>query len=93
VDPQTPTDEAAAVAGWKQWLRFARVGAKCVYYEGSLSADRYLRKNAKEVNARARAADAIGKEAWRAHEQGRVALVQRRLGVRRFAYVAIKLEA
>ena len=71
---------------FRRWVAIAAIGNQLVYHEGYLACDR-----APEIpTAESRRLHKVAQVIMNAAEDGRVHLVQRRLGEGRFAYIAVR---
>lgn len=78
-----------------EWAAQAKRGDQYTYARGNLAGSRFDHAQALKNDIAPSADDdanvASGSDAWRLHERRQVALVQRRMGVDDFAYIAQRL--
>jgi hypothetical protein len=89
------TEEEVTAEAFNLWVKNARPGERFTYHTGHLSVDREKIVNLPQYGSLAHVMiepyHSVGQAAYRAYEQGKVELIQKRLSRSgRWAYIAIK---
>ncbi len=87
-------DEEVTLATLEAWLKHAQPGDRFEYHRGSLANDRERVMNIPAIGTFAHVyvepVNHLAKAMWRYYEQGKVTLVQEKVGPETFRYLAVK---
>ena len=90
------TPGVGAVRAWLDWVGGADLPTAIIYHRGHIAFDRgviIVDDEGHEKWVAAQEVDDVAELMWTAHEEGRVVLVQRRVGPRDWCYIAMRSKA